>query len=102
MSLRPCPRSAILAVMLSTVEALALEQARVRVNAVTPGLMDTQWLHTAYGVARDTIIQSWAAVFLGRRVGTAEEVAQVILMLMTNAYVTAEVVWNIRQSSPGI
>lgn len=32
-----------------------------------------------------------AAVLPGKRVGTAEEVAQAMLMLMTNAYMTGEV-----------
>jgi hypothetical protein len=54
--------------------------------------MDTSLLHTAYGVERDTIIKHWAAMLPGRHVGTADEVAQVIVLLMTNAYLTAEVV----------
>jgi NAD(P)-dependent dehydrogenase (short-subunit alcohol dehydrogenase family) len=66
--------------------------APVRVNAVTPDLIDTPLLHTAYGEERDTIVQNRAAILPGRRVGTADEVAQVILMLMTNDYVTGEVV----------
>jgi NAD(P)-dependent dehydrogenase (short-subunit alcohol dehydrogenase family) len=81
---------------LSAVEALApalaLELALVRVNAVTPGLIDIPLLHTADGVERHTIVQNRAAVLLGRRAGTADEVAQVILMLMTNDYITGEVV----------
>jgi NAD(P)-dependent dehydrogenase (short-subunit alcohol dehydrogenase family) len=86
----------MLTAMLSAVEALApalaLELAPVRVSALTPGLIDTPLLHTAYGAERDTISKNRAAILRGRRVGTAEEVAQVILMLMTNAYVTGEVV----------
>jgi NAD(P)-dependent dehydrogenase (short-subunit alcohol dehydrogenase family) len=66
------------------VEALALELAPVRVNAVTPGLMNTPLLHMAYGSDHDTIVQNLAAILPGTRVGTAEEGAQVILMLMTN------------------
>ena len=61
-------------------------------NVVTPGLIDTPLLHTAYGAGRDAIVQNRAAVLPGRRVGTVEEVAQVILMLMTSDYVTGEVV----------
>jgi NAD(P)-dependent dehydrogenase (short-subunit alcohol dehydrogenase family) len=64
----------------------------VRVNAVTPGLIDTPLLHTAYGAERDTIIKHRAAILPGNCVGTMEEVAQVILMLMSNAYMTGEVV----------
>ena len=86
----------MLSAMLSAVEALApalaLELAQVRVNTVTPGLMNTPLLHTAYGPERDTIVKSGAAILPGRHVGTADEVAQVILMLMTNAYVTGDVV----------
>lgn len=96
LSSRPRPGTAMLTAVLSAVEAmapaLALELAPVRVNAVTPGLIDTPLLHTAYGAERDTIIKNRAAMLPGRRVGTAEEVAQVILMLMTNAYLTGEVV----------
>jgi alkylhydroperoxidase/carboxymuconolactone decarboxylase family protein YurZ len=44
--------------------------------------MDTPLLHTADGAARDTIVQNWAAILPGKRVDTADEVAQVMLMLM--------------------
>jgi NAD(P)-dependent dehydrogenase (short-subunit alcohol dehydrogenase family) len=84
--------TAMLAAVEALAPALALELAPVRVNAVTPGLIDTPLLHTAYGAERDAIVQNRAAILPGRRVGTAEEVAQVILMLMTNAYMTGEVV----------
>jgi NAD(P)-dependent dehydrogenase (short-subunit alcohol dehydrogenase family) len=97
-SLSSCPRpgTAMLTAMRSAVEALApalaLELAPVRVNAITPGLMDTPLLHTAYGPERDSIVRNRAAILPGRRVSTADEVAQVILMLMTNTYMTGEVV----------
>jgi NAD(P)-dependent dehydrogenase (short-subunit alcohol dehydrogenase family) len=96
LSSRPRPGTAMLTAMLSAVEALAralaLELAPVRVNAITPGLIDTPLLHTAYGPERDTIVKNRAAILPGRRVGTADEVAQVILMLMSNDYMTGEVV----------
>jgi NAD(P)-dependent dehydrogenase (short-subunit alcohol dehydrogenase family) len=91
LSSRPRPGSVMLIAMLSAVEALVLELVPVRVNTVTPGLMNTPLLHTAYGKERDSIIKNRAAVLPGRRVGTAEEVAQVIVLLMTNNYVTGEV-----------
>jgi len=73
------PGTTMLTAMLSAVEALApalvLELAPVRVYAVTPGLIDTPLLHTAYGAERDAIVQNRAAVLPGRRAGTADEVA---------------------------
>jgi NAD(P)-dependent dehydrogenase (short-subunit alcohol dehydrogenase family) len=96
MSTRPRPGSAMLTAMLAAVEALApalaLELAPVRVNAVTPGLIDTPLLDAAYGAERDNLVRNRAAILPGKRVGTAAEVAQVILLLMTNAYMTGEVV----------
>jgi NAD(P)-dependent dehydrogenase (short-subunit alcohol dehydrogenase family) len=96
MSLRPRLGTAMLTAMRSAVEALApapiLDLAPVRVNAVTPGFIDPSWLHTADGVERETIVQNRAAMLPGKPVGTAEEVAQVILMLMTNNYLTGGVV----------
>jgi NAD(P)-dependent dehydrogenase (short-subunit alcohol dehydrogenase family) len=96
LSSRPRRGTAMLTAMLSAVEALApalaLELAPVRVNVVTPGLIDTPLLHTAYGAERDNIVKNRAAILPGGRVGVAEDVAQVILMLMTNNYMTGEVV----------
>lgn len=84
--------TAILSAVEASAPALALELAPVRVNAVTPGLVDTLLLDTAYGPERDMIVNNRAAILPGKGVGTAEEVAQVILMLMTNDYMTGEVV----------
>jgi NAD(P)-dependent dehydrogenase (short-subunit alcohol dehydrogenase family) len=88
LSSRPRPGTAMLTAMRSAVEALAaalaLKLAPVRVNAVTPGLIDTPLLHTACGPERETMVQNWAALLPGKRVGTADKIAQVILMLMSN------------------
>lgn len=95
LSSRPRVGAAMLTAALAGVEALApalaLEVAPVRVNAVTPGLIDTPLLHTAYGPERDTMVNNRAAILPGKRIGSAEEVAQAILMLMTNEYITGEV-----------
>ena len=52
--------------MLSAVEALApalaLELAPVPVNSVTPGLIDTLLLYTAYGAERDTLVKNRGAI----------------------------------------
>jgi NAD(P)-dependent dehydrogenase (short-subunit alcohol dehydrogenase family) len=85
----------MLTAMRSAVEALApalaLELAPVRGNAATSGLIDTPLLHTTDGPERQTIVRNRAAMVPGRRVGNAEEVAQVLLMIMSNGYVTGGV-----------
>ena len=59
----------------------------VRVNAVSPGLIDTE-LHAAAGIP-DRVAKFGAAVPLGRG-GTAEEVAEAVIWLLSDAarYVT--------------
>jgi hypothetical protein len=73
------------------VGALALELAPVCVNTVTPGFIETPLLHTAYRAERDTAVQSRAADLPGRGVSIADEVTQLIMMLMTNDYMAGEV-----------
>jgi NAD(P)-dependent dehydrogenase (short-subunit alcohol dehydrogenase family) len=73
------------------VAGLALEFGPVCVNAVTPGLIDTPLRHITDGAERETIVQNRATTLSRRYVGTAEEVAQVLLRLMSNGYVTGEV-----------
>lgn len=94
LSSRPRPGAAMLTAVLAAVEALApalaLELAPVRVNTVTPGLVDTPLLRASPGW--ETRTEARAAMLPVRRIGTAGDVAQVILMLMANGYVTGEVI----------
>jgi NAD(P)-dependent dehydrogenase (short-subunit alcohol dehydrogenase family) len=95
LSSRPRLGTAMFTAMLAAVEALtpalALELAPIRVNAVTPGLIDTPLLNAAYGAERDTLVQNRAAALPGKRIGTSADVAHLMLMLMTNAYVNGAV-----------
>ncbi len=95
LSSRPRPGTAMFTASLAAVEALApalaLELAPVRVNVVTPGLIDTPLLDGAFGSDRETLIASRAAVLPVKRVGTADEVAQAIVMCMTNGYLNGSV-----------
>jgi NAD(P)-dependent dehydrogenase (short-subunit alcohol dehydrogenase family) len=82
------PGTATLNAMRSAVEALApalaLELAPVRVNAVTPGVIDPPRLHSADGPECDAVVQNRAAMWEGRREGTKDEVAQMIHLLLNN------------------
>jgi NAD(P)-dependent dehydrogenase (short-subunit alcohol dehydrogenase family) len=88
---RPQAGAAVAAAMNGAMEVLAqglaLELAPIRVNAIAPGLIDTPLL----GPDRDGAAQ-WAADTLPvHRMGLAEEVAQAVVLLMTNGYITGEV-----------
>ena len=95
LSSRPRPGMAMFTASLAAVEALApalaLELAPVRVNVVTPGLIDTPLLDGAFGSDRETLIAARAAILPGKRVGTPDEVAHAIVMCMTNAYLNGAV-----------
>jgi NAD(P)-dependent dehydrogenase (short-subunit alcohol dehydrogenase family) len=68
-------------------KGLALELAPIRVNAIAPGLIDTPLL----GEEREGSAK-WAKDRLPvRRMGLAEEVAQAVVLLMTNGFITGEV-----------
>ena len=88
---RPAAGVVVTSAMNAAVEALAkglaLELAPIRVNAVAPGLTDTPLL----GDSRDQAA-AWATGTLPvGRIGRAEEVAQAVMLLMSNDYITGEV-----------
>jgi len=62
LSLRHSPGPAMLPAIWSAVEALApdlaLVLAPVRVNAITPGLMDTPLLYSVYGAGGDAVVSN--------------------------------------------
>jgi NAD(P)-dependent dehydrogenase (short-subunit alcohol dehydrogenase family) len=73
---------------LSLTKGLALELAPIRVNAIAPGAIDTPFP----GEEGRQAAVNWARENLPvKRIGTAEEVAQAALMLMTNGFITGEV-----------
>lgn len=95
LSSRPRLGMAMFTASLAAVEALApaltLELAPVRVNVITPGLIDTPLLNGAFGSDRASLIAARSAVLPGKRVGTPEEVAQAMIMCMTTPYINGAV-----------
>ena len=70
---------------------LAVEMAPVRVNVVSPGTIDTamfDWM----GEARDERLDAMTAGHLIKRAGRPEEVAEGILFVMRNRFVTGTTV----------
>ena len=73
------------------VRGLALEFAPVRVNAVSPGIVDTNLYHKLPKAERDQMLRRAADRLPARRVGEADDVASAILLLATNPFATGSV-----------
>jgi NAD(P)-dependent dehydrogenase (short-subunit alcohol dehydrogenase family) len=93
---RPAPGGALAASVNGALEAMvrafALELAPVRVNAVSPGWVDTPiWVGLATPEAKQARFADLASRLPGRRAGTAEDVARAISYLIEDDFVTGTV-----------
>src|SRR5579863_2879756 len=73
------------------VPSLAVELAPLRINAVSPGVIDTQWWHVLPDDQRAAFFGSVAAASPVRRVGTPQDVAGAIVYLAGAGFVTGTV-----------
>jgi len=73
------------------VRCLAVEMAPIRVNVVSPGTISTA-MFDFMGDAKEENLKGMTATHLIKRAGTPEEVAQGILFVMQNAFVTGTTV----------
>jgi NAD(P)-dependent dehydrogenase (short-subunit alcohol dehydrogenase family) len=73
------------------VAPLAVELAPVRVNAVSPGVVDTHWWNAMPEDQRRAYFGAVAAVTPVRRVGTPEDVADAIVYLAGAGFVTGTI-----------
>jgi NAD(P)-dependent dehydrogenase (short-subunit alcohol dehydrogenase family) len=89
---RPLPGAAVASASCGAVDAfaraLALDLAPVRVNTITPGYVDTPLFDDLLGDQRDTVLANAAASLPVKRIGRPEEIADAVLFLMRNGYVT--------------
>lgn len=97
LSVRPRPATAIVGAANGALEALtrslALELAPVRVNAVSPGVIDTPIRAAMPEEARRKMLEQTAAALPVRRVGTGEDIARQILAFMVIGFATGSIVY---------
>ena len=97
LSIRPRPNSAIVSALNGALEsltrALALELAPVRVNCVSPGIIDTPIRAAMPEAARREMLEKAAAALPVRRVGLGEDIAKQILAFMDNGFATGSIVY---------
>ena len=73
------------------VPILALELAPIRVNAVSPGIIHTPWWDGMPGGVRDAFFDTARATLPVRRIGTADEVADLIATITRAGFLTGSV-----------
>jgi NAD(P)-dependent dehydrogenase (short-subunit alcohol dehydrogenase family) len=97
LSLRARPNSAIVSAANGALESLArtlaLELAPVRVNAVSPGIIDTPIRAAMPEQARLEMLAKTAAALPVGRVGEGSDVALQILAFMANGFATGAIVY---------
>lgn len=71
---------------------LAKELAPIRVNAVSPGVIDTPWWDRQAPGMKDTFFTSSASTLPAGRVGTPEDVAEALCLVAGNGYMTGLVI----------
>jgi len=97
LSIRRRPNAAIVGAANGALESLArglaLELAPVRVNAVSPGIIDTPIRAAMPEAARRDMLASTAAALPVGRVGLGEDIARQILAFMTIGFATGSIVY---------
>jgi NAD(P)-dependent dehydrogenase (short-subunit alcohol dehydrogenase family) len=97
LSQRARPNSAIVGAANGALESLArslaLELAPVRVNAVSPGIIDTPIRAAMPEAARREMLAKTAAALPVGRVGVGDDIARQILAFMTIGFMTGSIVY---------
>jgi NAD(P)-dependent dehydrogenase (short-subunit alcohol dehydrogenase family) len=96
-SQRPVIGGSVVTAINSAIEglgrALALELAPIRVNTVSPGIVDTPIYSAMAPEKREAMFKEAAGSVPAKRIGKPAEVAQTVLYLMSNAYSTGNTLY---------
>lgn len=96
-SVRPMVGAAAYAACNAAVEgltrALALELAPIRVNCISPGMIDSELWRNRPAAVRDPAAEGWGRVSTMGRAGTVEEAASAALFLLDNAFMTGSTLY---------
>lgn len=94
-AVRPRPRISMITATFAALEALtaalALELGPLRVNALRPGLVDSDMWSFLDPAARDRLRATARERFPARRIGSIDDIGHAAVFLMTNPYVTGAV-----------
>ncbi|OBQ86684.1 MULTISPECIES: SDR family oxidoreductase [unclassified Mesorhizobium] len=82
---------AINGMLLTVVPILAVELKPLRVNVVAPGVIDTPWWDFLSGEERQAVFAEYAGKTPVGRIGRAEDVADAIAFLVSNGFMTGQV-----------
>ena len=89
---RPLEGAAVTTASTGAIEAfaraLAIDLAPIRVNVIRPGWVDTPFLDEILGAQRDETLAAAAEKLPVKRIGRPDEIADAVLFLMKNEYVT--------------
>ncbi|PTL81518.1 SDR family oxidoreductase [Vitiosangium sp. GDMCC 1.1324] len=73
------------------VPTLSVELAPVRVNAVSPGVIDTPWWNGVPGELKSQYFEQSKARVPARRIGQPDDVAAAVELLVSNSFMTGTV-----------
>ncbi|RUY75943.1 SDR family oxidoreductase, partial [Mesorhizobium sp. M7A.F.Ca.CA.003.01.2.1] len=77
--------------LLTVVPILAMELKPLRVNVVAPGVIDTPWWDFLAEEQRQALFADYAGRTPVGRIGRAEDVAATIAFLVSNGFMTGQV-----------
>ena len=80
------------AAVTALVPILAVELKPIRVNTVSPGVIDTPWWDPFPAEQKEAMFKEFAGKTPAGRVGTPEDVAHAIVFLIENGFVTGQTI----------